>query len=572
METVSNQGISIADAVYMCFIRGFGKYWIMRGCMRVLSLGNGRTHTLSTETGFGLPAITKSLLATLLMAFALLVVLPATPAGADPAAQFNDGLKAYEAGDYQTALEKWRPLAESGVPAAQYNMAVLYANGAGVDRDFAQSAAWYRMAAEAGHSKAQFRLGNTYYDGRGVPQDYGAAASWYRRAAINGITGAQERLSEMYASGTGVPLNEAEAKSWKETGAGVGDPCGGWLTYDDDASEAFWKNADAELVEHCLEQGRHAFSASGSTRVYPLYQAARWSQDARVLNLLVNRGASIIVDGDNGFNILFAASYNLNPSIHEWLIEIGADVNSQSPHGHGSAFATAAWRNPNPAVLELMISHGADVNARDDDGDTPLHGAAKRNANPDILELLISHGSSIDPRNEDGYTPLHMAVAWNVKSPRILEIVEVLVRHGANIEAKGENQYRPLHMAATFNNANPEILELLVRHGADIEALSGFGGTPLLHASGNSNPAMVETLLRLGANVDVRFDDAGWTALHVAASRDSTSPKTIELLLDAGVDPSIKDTKGRTPFEVIGEDSELRGTDVYWRLNEARFD
>ena len=51
-------------------------------------------------------------------------------------ADFNKGLTAYNNGDYATALKEWTPLAEQGVAEAQYNLGVMYQEGAGVPQDY----------------------------------------------------------------------------------------------------------------------------------------------------------------------------------------------------------------------------------------------------------------------------------------------------------------------------------------------------------------------------------------------------------------------------------------------------
>ena len=70
------------------------------------------------------------------------------------AQNFNKGFEAYDAGDYQTALQEWRPLADQGDVDAQYNLALMYLNGQGVPQDFAEAARWYQLAAEQGFPKA----------------------------------------------------------------------------------------------------------------------------------------------------------------------------------------------------------------------------------------------------------------------------------------------------------------------------------------------------------------------------------------------------------------------------------
>ena len=52
-----------------------------------------------------------------------------------------------EAGDFQTALKEWKPLADQGHAGAQYNLGLMYADGRGVPEDDAEAAGWLRLAA-----------------------------------------------------------------------------------------------------------------------------------------------------------------------------------------------------------------------------------------------------------------------------------------------------------------------------------------------------------------------------------------------------------------------------------------
>ena len=103
----------------------------------------------------------------------------AIPATAS-AGSFEDGLAAYERGDYETALREFRPLAEQGDASAQFNLGVIYSNGLGVPQD---SVKWFRLAAEQGLTDAQFRLGTMYTLGWGVPTNKVRAYKWYSLAA-----------------------------------------------------------------------------------------------------------------------------------------------------------------------------------------------------------------------------------------------------------------------------------------------------------------------------------------------------------------------------------------------------
>ncbi|HBD51466.1 MAG TPA: sel1 repeat family protein [Alphaproteobacteria bacterium] len=135
------------------------------------------------------------------------------------AADFDKAKAAYEAGDYATAAQEFRPLAEAGDAKSQFNLGVMYENGHGVAQDNAAAIKWYRRAAKAGHAEAQYNLGVMYDNGQGVPQNYAEAMSWYRRAAETGHAKAQNNLGFLYSNGKGVPQDYITAHMWANLAA-----------------------------------------------------------------------------------------------------------------------------------------------------------------------------------------------------------------------------------------------------------------------------------------------------------------------------------------------------------------
>ena len=114
-------------------------------------------------------------------------------------ANFDDGVNAYEKGDYKTALTIFEDLAKKGDIDAQYNLGLMYDNGYGVKQDYKKAFEWYEKAANQGIAKAQHNLGVMYERGQGVKQDYKKAFEWYEKSAIQGIANAQHNLGVMYS-------------------------------------------------------------------------------------------------------------------------------------------------------------------------------------------------------------------------------------------------------------------------------------------------------------------------------------------------------------------------------------
>jgi len=141
------------------------------------------------------------------------VALMLTPA-IGTAQDLDAGLTAFDAGDYATALQEWRPLAEQGDATAQVNLGLMYENGKGVPQDYTEALRWYRVAAEQGDATAQAILAVTYDMGRGVPQDYAEALRWYRMSAERGDANAQYIIAVMYENGRGVLQDYETAHMW----------------------------------------------------------------------------------------------------------------------------------------------------------------------------------------------------------------------------------------------------------------------------------------------------------------------------------------------------------------------
>lgn len=89
---------------------------------------------------------------------AIFLAVSVTPARADLAA----GKRAYEQGDYATALKELRPLAEHGNADAQVLLGLMYNLSRGVPPDLGQAEKWYKAAADQGNAQAECQLGSMY--------------------------------------------------------------------------------------------------------------------------------------------------------------------------------------------------------------------------------------------------------------------------------------------------------------------------------------------------------------------------------------------------------------------------
>jgi len=186
---------------------------------------------------------------------------PAQDADADAEADeraLTEAIGLYGRGEAVAAAAAFEALARRGLPAADYNLAVMQLQGdapggaegarmhllRAADRgfvtalfglgqlyeqgrlgrpDLAQAHGWYLRAAEAGSVDAQVAVGTAHYLGRGAPKDLAAAAHWYREAAKGGDVGAQYLIASMYEAGDGVPQDLRLARYWYDIAARNGD-------------------------------------------------------------------------------------------------------------------------------------------------------------------------------------------------------------------------------------------------------------------------------------------------------------------------------------------------------------
>ena len=102
------------------------------------------------------------------------------------AKDYNDGFLAAEGGDFNSAVQQWGPLAEQGHAIAQFNLALLYHSGLGVDLDEAKAVSWYKKSASNGYYKAQEYLAVGYREGWfGLPKDSKKASYWEKQLEAN---------------------------------------------------------------------------------------------------------------------------------------------------------------------------------------------------------------------------------------------------------------------------------------------------------------------------------------------------------------------------------------------------
>lgn len=135
---------------------------------------------------------------------------------------FEQGVAAYDAGDYSRAYELWLPLAKGRDLAAMRNVAHMLRLGLGVKADPQRALYFYEQAGEAGLGNAQLNAAFMHLGGNGIPRNEEAAADWFEKAARQGSATAQYNLAVMLERGMGRVKDPAQAQAYYNMAASEG--------------------------------------------------------------------------------------------------------------------------------------------------------------------------------------------------------------------------------------------------------------------------------------------------------------------------------------------------------------
>ncbi len=359
-------------------------------------------------------------------------------------------------------------------------------------------------------------------------------------------------------------------------------------------------------LSHAEDSDVDRRNADGSTAL----QWAVYEGDADEVRRLLDAGADVSLANDYGATPMSLAAEVADTEILRLLLGAGADADSANPEGQTALMAVA--RTGNTEAARLLLEHGASVNARESwGGQTALMWASARR-HPDMIELLIANGADLDarsihrdyqrhvtaegrPKNLDsgGFTPLLYAARENC-----IACVDVLLEHGADIDLPDPDGVSALLLA--IMNANWDLAKRLIEAGADVNQWDIYGEAPLFTAVGlHDRPdggrasidpinetdglTIVRLLLEHGANPNMQLffkpanvrgstNTRGSTPLIRAANNGDL--EVVELLLDAGADPTLYMADRQTPIHAVlaGRTPEPRALEIIRTLHAAGTD
>jgi serine/threonine-protein phosphatase 6 regulatory ankyrin repeat subunit A len=270
---------------------------------------------------------------------------------------------------------------------------------------------------------------------------------------------------------------------------------------------ASWKGFK-EIVIQLLNAGadiNHRDKDGASSLIY----AAKHGQE-EIVRLLIARGADVQVKNNKGQNTLDVAVEAKKTEVATMLMNMDVFRESKS-----NSTIHKAVRDNNVPLIELLLTKNPELlEEKDKDGYTPLHLSLLVPAQDSALTYLLQRGADLSARISNGETAL-MVAAWKNHKDGTLKLIEKSKSLSGGkcpiIFERAIKGWSPLHYAARWNN-DTYIIKLLLRNGAEVDALDGNEVTPLSYAADQGRLEAIRVLTAAGANIDAK-DRWGRTAL-----------------------------------------------------------
>lgn len=336
-------------------------------------------------------------------------------------------------------------------------------------------------------------------------------------------------------------------------------------TYPDEITRALL-DRDPSIV---TKRSRHGVSA---------IHAVCSRSSVTTVRTLVDYGAEIHAEMNNGWTTIFSAIVNPDVNVLLYLLENNVDPNMASNSGQ-IALHQAAARSSKKHIMALLEA-GSDLSAVDGRGATVCHYAMINSDPKEIFEELKC-ATMLNRFDRFGNSPLHWAAEWG-----LLSAVQVALEHGSDIAASNHDGMSVLHFAARNTEFDAsDIVQLLIDRGNFVDITDDLVQTPLHHAfhvlgsdddgTDNDNTdynairmfyngfpptrfsafvagRIVKALIQNKASVNAQ-DACGNTSLHLACWRDAFD--IVFQLLEAGADVKLQNSEGKSAIDMTADES-----------------
>jgi ankyrin repeat protein len=217
------------------------------------------------------------------------------------------------------------------------------------------------------------------------------------------------------------------------------------------------------------------------------------------------------------------------------IIDGGLNPNTQTSNGVTLLMMAA----PDAEKVRLLLQRGANPKARTTSGADALTIAAAYRGTAASLELLLEAGAEVKP--PPGVHTRNSALLF-ASMAGDLDNVKLLLAHGADASAASS----ALSAAVTFGY--PDVVRALIAAGASVRGTESTGINLLHWAVIANRPPMIPILIKAGVPLNAT-DENGYTPLMYAATIDFGDTRSLQALLRAGADTTIRNDEDRTARE-----------------------
>jgi ankyrin repeat protein len=180
--------------------------------------------------------------------------------------------------------------------------------------------------------------------------------------------------------------------------------------------------------------------------------------------------------------------------LFKFLLQLIVVMSLSSAHAGAYEDFFKALELDDGRTITQLLRRGFDVNSASESGQTPLFLALRSGSHQAVAALLSAPDLKVDQANQANETALMMAALRGH-----LDWCKRLVERGATVNREG---WTPLHYAAT--GPNPQVTAFLLERGAQVDAPSPNGTTPLMMAARYGHEDSVQILLVAKADPRLR--------------------------------------------------------------------
>jgi len=308
-----------------------------------------------------------------------------------------------------------------------------------------------------------------------------------------------------------------------------------------------------EMMGVLLEDTRIDPNLTNNKENTPLHIATRSGHPELVSVLLAHNRVDRNKTDSTGNTPLHIAVLHDNPRMIELLLTAGATATLKDGENRTPLYRAVIITPSAIDSIKALLKHGnVDPNEQDEQGNFLLHIAVANNK-PEVIQALLKAGASRSSTNKQGLTPLFAALKPSY--PHIETINAFLDHAKHDLNQKDPQGNSLLHLAASKDR--DDIIRALLASGADPTLTDDKNHTPLQRAIlasyfsfDNKPDKAVEALLSDRRTDRNQAGAMGNTLLHLAVQH--TRSPAVKALLAAGADPTLLNSKGRTPLHMTG--------------------